>query len=277
MTPKETWNGTSEGSAKLHPSTISAVNRLPAGEKRAIYSELIPQDLLIKFEIPGSLHNADGLELLHLCCSPESPSAEMALYHEHGFPDPLLYGQITDTLNGQIHILMYLLNDPLSARFDIDRLPDGTSTRFGTSARNLSAESAAMEYGLAPGQIRRGFRMLGPAIQALEHFVALLGHDLFFVEPLFYHNAVIFERYGFNYQVGRKLMERIQGGFVPGGDLLSALDGSNPFRQPGAADSIRLRSWAIHDQLLGEPFDGVTMYKWVGKSSGISTCPIDRW
>jgi len=54
---------------------------------------------------------------------------EMILRHEPGFPDPLLYGHLTDTLNGQIHILLYILNDPASPRFDVDRLPDGTATR----------------------------------------------------------------------------------------------------------------------------------------------------
>jgi acetoin utilization protein AcuC len=100
---------------------------------------------------------------------------------------------------------------------------------------------------------------------------------MYFVEPLYYHNAVIFERYGFTYQMGRRLMERIEAGFAPNGDLHPRLDGLSPFRQPAAEDSIRLRSWAIHDGLLGEPFTNVTMYKRVGKSAGISTCPSCHW
>ena len=72
-------------------------------------------------------------------------------------------------------------------------------------------------------------------------------------------------------------MERIHKGFSAGGDLLAKLDGSTPFRQPNAADSIRLRSWAIHDGILGEPFTSVTMYKRVGKNAGINTCPECVW
>lgn len=72
-------------------------------------------------------------------------------------------------------------------------------------------------------------------------------------------------------------MERIQAGFSPQGDLLPRLDGSNPFRQPEAAGSIRLRSWAIHDGILGHPFTNVTMYKRVGKSAGMSTCQDCDW
>jgi acetoin utilization protein AcuC len=125
--------------------------------------------------------------------------------------------------------------------------------------------------------VRRGLRLLAPAITAFEKFVASLGHDLYFVEPLYYHNAVIFERYGFTYQMGRKLMERIETGFAEKGDLYAQLDSSSPFRRPEAKHSIRLRSWAIHDGILGEPFTSVTMYKRVGKTAGLTTCPSCTW
>jgi acetoin utilization protein AcuC len=88
---------------------------------------------------------------------------------------------------------------------------------------------------------------------------------------------VIFEKYGFAYEKGRRLMERIETGFAEDGDLHARLDSSTPFRRPEAAHSIRLRSWAIHDGLLGEPFTEVTMYKRVGKLAGISTCAACPW
>ena len=72
-------------------------------------------------------------------------------------------------------------------------------------------------------------------------------------------------------------MDSIQAGFQPGGDLSTLLDGSSAFRQPDAANSIRRRSWAIHDGILGEPFTNVTMYKRVGKNAGISTTPGCDW
>lgn len=261
----------------LTVSTISGVNRLDMAEKQRIYSLLIPPQMLERFNIPADFRDAQGRSLLELNCKAGSSTAEMALYHEYGFPDPLLYGHITDTLNGLVHVLLYVLNDPESPRFDVDRLPDGTPTKFGTLHRNLEAEQAAMQYGLAPGQVRRGLRMLGPAIQAFERFVSSLGHDLYFAEPLYYHNAIIFERYGFAYEKGRRLMQRIQAGFAPGGDLYQKLDGSTPFRQPAAANSIRLRSWALHDGIMGERFQGVTMYKRVGKSFDLDNCPGCEW
>jgi hypothetical protein len=107
--------------------------------------------------------------------------------------------------------------------------------------------------------------------------VGELGHGLYFTEPLYYHNAIIFERLGFAYQQGRRLMERIQKGFSPAGDLIPLLDGSTPFRKPEAANHIRLRSWAIHDGILGESFTNVTMYKRVGKHAGVSTCSGCEW
>jgi len=260
----------------MYPSTIGGINLLPETTKQEIYSRAIPGTLLDRFHIPP-FDSTRGQNYLHFKYAPGSSDVEIYLYHEPRFPDPILYGHLTDTINGQIHILLYILNDPESQRFDVDRMPDGSTTGFGILRRNISAEEAAMHALLAPGQVRHGLRLLSPAISSFEGFVASLGHDIYFVEPLYYHNAVIFERYGFTYQVGKKLMERIETGFDENGDLFKQLDGSTPFRQKEASHSIRLRSWAIHDGILGEPFTNVTMYKRVGKSFGVTTCPSCTW
>lgn len=253
------------------------INCLPYAQKRAIYSRVIPQGLIDKFNLSTDFLDENGKDLLSFKFSSGSPSAEMTLRHQFDFPDPIQYGHLTDTLNGQIHILLYILNDPDSLRYDVDKMPNGLPTVFGTQKRNIDAEIAAMTNGLAPGQVRRGLRLLKNAIQAFENFVTSLNHDIYFVEPLSYHNAVIFEKYGFSYQKGLKLMERIQSGFSPEGDLFKKLDGSTPFRLPEFARSIRLRSWAIHDGILGEPFSEVTMYKYVGKSAKANTCFDCSW
>lgn len=258
------------------PYTIGGINYLPEEQKRKIYCEMFPRELLERFNLPQSLIDPQGRSLLQARWAPGNPSVELALFHRADFPDPILYGHLTDTVNGQVHILLYILNDPESPRFDVDKMSDGRSTKFGTLVRNIQAEKAALEAGLSPGQVRHGLRLLSPAITAFEKFVTALGHDLYFVEPLYYHNAVIFERYGFAYQQGRKLMERIQTGFSEGGDLLKQLDDS-PFRSARAENSIRLRSWAIHNGLLGEPFTNVTMYKGVGKHAGVSTTASTEW
>lgn len=253
------------------PSTISGINRLPRPEKRAIYSKIITPELLELFHISSNFQDEEGRDLLEINGPTGSTNAEMALYHYYNAPDPVFYGHVTDTLNRQIHILLYSLNDPTGQRFNVDRMPDGRKTNFGTQHRNLKAEKAALEAGLAPGQIYPGPHLFTASMNQFERFVTGLGHDIYFAEPLYYHVAVIFERHGFTYQSGRQLMKNIEKGFSHNGDLIPLLDGSTPFRRPAAANNVRLRSWAIHDGILGHPYTDITMYKYVGKQAGIST------
>lgn len=258
----------------MTPSTIGGINKLPENEKREIYARYIPKELIQKFNLPDIIHNNDLMQFRY---AEGSSDVEMMLYHKAGFPDPILYGHLVDTLNGQIHILLYIMNDPDSPRFDVDKMPDGSPTRFGTHQRNIEAEMSAMQAGLAPGQVRRGVHLLKQAVSTFEEFVASLGHTMYFAEPLYYHNALIFERHGFNYQMGKRWMESIHLGFREGGELWKRLDGSTPFRSPNAANSIRLRSWAIHDGIMGEPFTNVTMYKHIGKHAGVNTTQGCEW
>lgn len=258
----------------MRPSTIGGINKLPDSEKREIYSRYIPRELTERFK----LHNLAGnKDLLQFRFAEGSSDVEMMLYHQVNFPDPILYAHLADSITSQIFILLYILNDPASPRFNVDKMPDGSPTQFGIRKRNVEAEQAALEAGLSPGQIRRGLRSLGPALSTFEEFITNLGHEMYYIEPLYYHNAVLFERYGFSYQMGRRLMNEIQTGFADGGGLRHKLDDSNPFRSSNAAKSIRLRSWAIHDGVLGEPFTNVTMYKHVGKSAAINSAPGCEW
>lgn len=258
----------------MQPSTIGGINQLPEPEKRAMYARYIPGELSERFNLPDL---AQDYQRLQFRFAEGSSDVEMRVYHQPGFPDPVLYAHLADSLNGQIDVLLYILNDPDAPRFDVDRMPDGSPTRFGTRKRNVEAEQAALEYGLAPGQVRRGLRLLRPAMAAFEDFITGLGHDVYFIQPLYYHNAVIFERHGFAYQIGKRRMEAIHAGFQKGGALYGKLDGSSPFRSPSAVNSIRLRSWAIHDGILGEPFTDVTMYKRIGKPADIRTTPGSDW
>ena len=263
-------------SAKF-PNLISTINQLPDNEKREIYIRLIPQALFDKFNLPDQGSNRLQ-SLLQFRFAPGSSDVELSLFHELRFPDPILYGHMTDTFTGHLHILLYILNDPDSPRFNVDKMPDGSPTKFGTLKRNTEAEKSALQAGLAPGQVRRGLGLLSDAIEQFEVFVKSLGHEMYFAEPLYYHNAVLFERHGFSYQSGKKKMERIQSGFSESnGDFARLMDGSTPFRDRSAKNSIRLRSWAIHDGILGEPFSDVTMYKTVGKKAGVCTCPDCGW
>ena len=134
-----------------------------------------------------------------------------------------------------------------------------------------------MQAGLAPGQVRRGLRLSRTLLGTFETFIARLAHEMFFLEPLAYHTAVLFERYGCAYSQGQRLMAWIHAQFQPGGELFARLDGSTPFRQPGAHSTVRGRAWAIHDGILGEPFADVHMYKHIGQHAGVCTFPDAAW
>ena len=261
----------------MRARSIATLNQLPDDEKLAIYSRFIPQEMLERFNLSPDFKDDQGNNLLLLKCRPGSTDSVLDLRDSVGAEDPLLYVHLTDTMNGQIHVLLYIVNDPDSPRFDVDKMPDGTHTEFGIYRRNLDAEVEALEAGLAPGQVRRGLRMLNCAVSAFEDFVDYLGHEVYFLDPLAYHNAIVFERYGFNYQQGRQKMERIHTGFSTDGEFLLLLDGSSAFRQPEFSRSIRGRSWAVHDGILGEPYTDIIMYKTLGLDAGVSTFPDAEW
>jgi acetoin utilization protein AcuC len=72
-------------------------------------------------------------------------------------------------------------------------------------------------------------------------------------------------------------MEAIHTGFQEGGVLFKLLNDSSPFRQTKMHGSILGRSWAIHDGILGHPFQNITMYKRVGYHAKINTFPDAVW
>jgi len=86
----------------------------------------------------------------------------------------------------------------------------------------------------------------------------------------------VFERRGFAYVRGHKLMDDIHKEFQPDGRLYQALDGSTPFRQPDQWSSVRGRAWAIHDGLLDAidaEWDKLRMIKQVGRHADAETFP----
>jgi hypothetical protein len=256
--------------------SIGQVNSLLPEQMLQVYRHLVPIEILLRFGIdPETLADRKGRSLFE--CQPGISSVELSLRHAWDAEDPVLYVQLADTPNNQIEVTMFILNDPNSERFDIDRLPDGTLTYFGTLTRHIEAEVRAMEAGLAPAQVHRGLGATRRLMPILEQFVAALHHDAFYIQPLAYHNAILFERLGFAYALGLGRMEWIHKEFGAGGLLHKRLDGSTPFRRPGAERSVRGRSWAIHDGILNEPYSGVKMYKRTGIHAGVVTFPSAAW
>lgn len=259
------------------PCSLREINRLPENEKLSIYRRLLPQFLLERYGIDPVTLTFEGRPVVQFRCPAGTRALEITVRRRAGDCDPMLYLNMADTFSNQLIVLLVVINDPDAPRFDIDRDEDGNPTHLGTAGRNVHAEEAAMRAGLAPGQVRQGLRVFKQLVPIFEEFVSSLGHDLFFIEPLAYHNAIVFERYGFNYLRGRGEMEAIHREFQPGGALYNRLDGSSPFRMPEAAATVRGRSWAIHDGILGHSFTGFQMYKRIGHHAGVVTFPDARW
>jgi acetoin utilization protein AcuC len=188
-------------------------------------------------------------------------------------PDPVFFLELSDTHHHQMELAFCQIADPRATRFDVDLDQQGKNNLFATLGRNLSEELRAMQAGLFPNQTRRGLKMFGEFLPLLERFTDALGMELIVAEPLTYDNAIRYEKYGFDYVVGKRLMQEIDAGFAPGGELNRRLDGSTPFRSPAFANSVLGRSWAIHDGILDDPWDGVRIYKTVGVHAGVDTFP----
>jgi hypothetical protein len=177
-------------------------------------------------------------------------------------------------LNG-IDLNLLLLNDPASARFNTDLDENGNPTMFGTLRRNTDAEIQAKEAGLAPGQVRNSLSASKLVLDQVDTFLATIGQRAYFLEPLTYASAWVFEKRGFAYMRGHKLMDTIHQEFQPGGALNKALDNS-PFRKQDQWNSVRGRAWAIHDgilEVIETNWDKLRMVKQVGKHSGANTFP----
>lgn len=259
-------------------ASVREINRLPEPDRLAVYRTLIPDFLLERYGIdPVTLCDAMGRPLVRVEATPGGADVEISIWRRADDQDPLVYLHFAETIHNRIIVLLFMTNDPDSPRFEVDRDQQGRPTKYGTVRRNIEAEVAAMRFGLAPGQVRRGLRLTKHMLPLFETFVRRLGHDMFLVEPLAYHAAILFERYGCGYILGRSKMEWIHREFQPGGVLYRRLDGSTPFRQPGMERTVRGRSWAIYDGILGEPFDGVSMYKRIGHHAGVCTFPDAIW
>jgi hypothetical protein len=257
------------------PTSIREINGLPEQQKHAIYRTLLPNWLFTSYGVDQETLSVDGQRVVQFRCPSGSRAVEIIARRHPTDTDPTLYLNMADTFNTNSWCRWSL--DPDAPRFDTDVDTEGNPTQFGTVSRNLTVERAAIEAGLAPGQIRRGLRSFKQSVPIFEDFVSRMGHDLFLIEPLAYHNAIVFERYGFNYLRGHREMARINAEFQPGGALHSKLIPDNPFRQPDAWRTIRGRSWAIHDGILGHPFTGFQMYKRIGIQAGIDTFPNAEW
>ena len=259
------------------PFTIRQLNNLPDSIKKRLYRGLLPPALLTRFGIdPIQWTGADKEPMVYLKAEPESEKVLITVRSSPAPEDEYFALELADnSLNG-VELNLIVLNDPTAPRFQIDRTADGQPTMFGTLRRNLEAEGQAKMAGLAPGQVSAGLGGSQVVFEHIDTFLAMLGHRAYFLEPLTYASAWVFERRGFAYVRGHKLMDDIHRGFQPGGALYACLDDSAPFRKRDQAASVRGRAWAIHDGILDaidQRWDKIRMVKQIGRRAGVETFP----
>ena len=263
--------------AGLEIGSIEELNGLPGAVREALYARLVPPELLSRITEPLTEPAARGHQLVKVVAPAGQRWARVEVRASRDDRDAVLLMDVEMGPFGVPELSFVQIADPAAERFGIDRDDDGQDTLFGTASRNREEEARALAAGLAPGQVRRGLRLLGGVMAQMEDFCRLLGKEHNLVEPLFYHSALLYERHGCAYLFGRELMDQIHVEFQPGGRLHRALDGETVFRQPGFERTARGRSWAIHDGILSvlgnAPWGGVKMYRQLGQAAGVDTFP----
>ena len=268
------------GDANL-PVTIKALNSLPENPKLRLYRTLIPIQVMADFDInPRTWQNPDKLTQVRLEAEKDSSKVKITAWYGEDPSNEFFYLELADNAYNGIDLNFLIVNNPTSPKFQTDFDEEGKETLFGSVRRNLAEEEKAMRAGLAPGQIREGLRCSQIVITHIETFLTMMAHHAFFLEPLTYVSAWIFEKRGFAYSKGHQLMDTIHKEFQPGGELHKALDGSTPFRQPDQWQTVRGRAWAIHDgilEVIDRKWDDLKMIKQVGRHAGANTFPDAKY
>jgi GNAT superfamily N-acetyltransferase len=255
-------------------TSIQQINQLPAEERERIYRRLIPPRAIELLRLdPETGRDPRGNRLVSYICPPDQNFVRIEVRTHPPDPDCVYLLKLTQPTEEFVEIAFVIANDPQADRYDVDRDAAGNPVGILSGIRNIPEELRAMRAGLAPGQVRRGLRLFRQLLPLVESFAAELGREQISIEGLFYHHAILYERYGFGYLTGRDRMEEIHRGFQPGGPLHRRLDGSTPFRMPEAAGTVRGRSWAIRDGILDEPWRVPRLYKIVGRAMGMPTFP----
>lgn len=254
-------------------TSLAAINRLSEDEKKRIYTGLLPSRLLDVLQVdPSLLRTASGHPIQVV--APEGLGlVRLEVRVRPDDPDPVFFAELADTQFHQMELAFCIICNPSEPRFAVDVTEDGAVNYFTSHGRNLPEEVRAMAAGLFPNQTRRGLRLFGEFFPLVERFTDSLGMEMIVAEPLTYDNAIRYERYGFDYLTGKRLMLEIDREFQPEGTLYQRLNGSSPFRMPGMDRTVWGRSWAIHDGILDEPWDGVQIYKMIGVHAGLNTFP----
>ncbi len=255
-------------------TAIQQINQLPTEEREGIYRRLLPLRVIELLNLDlATGRDPQGNRLVTYVCPPDQGFVRVEVRSHPTDHDCVYLLKLTQPTEEFLEIAFIIVNDPSGERFDVDRDPAGAALGILSGIRNPPEELRAMHAGLAPGQVRRGLRLFRQVLPLVESFAGELGKEQISVEGLFYHHAILYERHGFGYLTGRDRLEEIHRGFQLGGVLHRRLDRSTPFRIPEAAETIRGRSWAIHDGILGEGWRVPRLYKIVGQAMAMPTFP----
>ncbi|MBC7962077.1 MAG: hypothetical protein H7Y05_03965 [Steroidobacteraceae bacterium] len=261
--------------ASGHPlRSILAINRLDTAEKERLYASLLPQRLRNVLGLAEEVFcNPAGERLVDFIAPEGLPLVRIEARQHPDDRDFVFFLELSDTQFHQLELCFCIICDPSAPRFDVDVDEQGKINWFASNGRNIPEELRAMQAGLFPNQTRRGLQLFTDLFPLVERFTDALGKEMIVAEPLSYDNAIRYEKYGFDYLRGKRLMREINREFQPGGRYFDQLNGSSPFRMPGMERTVRGRSWAIHDGIMDEAWDGVQIYKVIGVNAGIEMFP----
>lgn len=272
--PAELANGTPLALADTQKYVpIRQIIQQPEAEQIRLFRRLIPPSLLTYYAIDEeTLRNSHGDLALHISSDHDAGLIELSLWRNKTDIDPAMLLNFGETANGQINVYLVVVNNLYADRYNIDYDEEGRPTLLGLVRRNLAEEARAMQAGLAPGQVRPGLGLIVRRLLPLaEKLLLELGKQYIFAQPLAYHNAILLERWGFIYLTGQRFMESLHADFMDG-RLRAALDGST-FRPANAWRTVRGRSWAIHDGVLGEHWPELHMVRRLEKPGQVDTFP----
>ncbi len=255
-------------------SSLQAINRLDEPEKERIYSRLLPQRLRdVLGLVENTLCNSAGERLVTIIAPKGLSLVRIEARSKPNGGVTVFFLELSDTQFHQMELSFCIVRDPNAPRYAVDVDETGRNNWFASQGRNIPEELRAMRAGLFPNQTHHGLQLFVTFFPLLERFTDALGIQMIVAEPLSYDNAIRYEKYGFDYLRGRRLMLEIDREFQPGGRYTLRLDGSTPFRMPGMERTVSGRSWAIHDGIMDEPWDGVQIYRMIGVHAGINTFP----
>jgi hypothetical protein len=257
---------------------IPGIRTLAEPQWLELFRILIPWDCFAQFHIePETFQDPHGRLRLRVLYRNRGRVLNVRITDPDDPMDPIYSIFLGEYGDDGVDAIGININDPRSRRFEVDldqfgRIP---ADQF-SGRRNVKEEIEAMKAGLAPGQVKKGLRWFGEALAGLEAFLKRLNKRFIHCEAMAYHNAMIYERHGFGYEFRtfRDEMSWIDREFrAPSGILYKRLDGSSAFRQRGYERTVRGRSWAIHDGIMGRPWAKPLMVKEVEIHAGVNTFP----